>query len=175
MRHRNVEARRRDGLTNIAPHLHPKRQPGHLFPSPSAAVFPTHRNLVIAALHRLARIERRNRLAWVLLLALLCIGWLSNGLSMDHQRPTLVGAAAEPGTAASITTPAPSPALDRIASGPSESIEACDPQDDPAASFAHAFNHPGRRRQFETPPAITFTSAPPSRSERPPIRSFLQS
>jgi hypothetical protein len=129
---------------------------------------------VITALQSLARIERRSRPAWVLLLALLCIGWLSNGPSMDH-RPTLVGAAAEPGTAASITSPAPSSTHDRIASGPFESIEVCDPQDDPAASFDHAPGHPGRRKQFETPPAITFTSAPPSRSERPPIRSFLQS
>ena len=129
---------------------------------------------MIAALHRLARIARRTRLAWALLLALLCIGWLGDGASMNRG-PTLVSVAAEPGAAASITPPAPWSAPDRAASGALESIEVCDAQDDPAASFAHAPDDLGRTGQFEKPPAIAFTSAPPSRSKRPPIRSFLQS
>ena len=128
---------------------------------------------MIAVLDRLALIRRQSRLAWALLLAMLCIGWPTDGPSMDRG-PTLVSVSAESSVAAFIAPP-PSSALDRAASGPFESIEAGEAQDDPAASFVHGFDHPARRKHFETTPAIAFTSAPPSRSERPPIRSFLQS
>ena len=161
-------------LTNIAPHLHDERPDLDTSSCALRPVLRSHRNLVIAALDRLARIERWSRLAWALLLAMLCIGWLTDGPSMDRGS-TLVSVAAKPSVAASIATPAPSSPLDRVASGLLESIEVYDAQDDPAASFAHAPDHPSRGKQFETSPAIAFTSAPPSRSERPPIRSFLQS
>lgn len=128
---------------------------------------------MLAHLYRLVRIVRRARLTGVLLLAVLCFG-LTAGALVDHGPPVGCATAAS-STTASMDMPAPSFAIERAASGLSESIQVSDAQDDPAPSLAPATDHRGRRELFHALPAIAFTSAPPSRDERPPIRSFLQS
>ena len=127
---------------------------------------------MLALLDRLARLLQRARLTGSLWLTVLCIG-LTAGASID-QGPPVVCVAAASSTAALMDMPAPSGALERATSGLSESIQVSDAQDDPAPSVAAVTDHRGRRQQFDALPAIAFTSAPPARNERPPIRSFLQ-
>ena len=158
-------------LTNIDP----ERRVDPICPRPAAAALrpdrAPHLHAVFAFLDRLARIARRARLTGALWLTVLCIG-LTVGASIDTGPPVVcVGTASS--TTASMDMPAPSSALERAVSGPSESIQVSDAQDDPAPSLDLATDPPGRRQRFHAVAAIAYTSALPSRNERPPIRSFL--
>jgi hypothetical protein len=128
---------------------------------------------VPAFLAHLAAVVGRPHLIGVLLLSML---WLASTAGATFAREPDIGCAAVDATPiASIAEPAPSSSVEPSTFGAPASIEAPDAQDEPAPALSPASSTPRGRKQVRPAPAVAFTSIPASRSERPPIRSFLQS
>jgi hypothetical protein len=134
---------------------------------------PWRHDAVLALVSRVCTLGPRTSLTWMLLLAMLCLGFV--GGAAVGQVPATGCPAPDFSTTATSPRPALSSALEHAASVDFAPVEATDAQDDPAASPALGPIGSHQHKRFQTVPAIAFSSVEWPRSERPPIRSFFQS